>query len=187
MKEPIIKEHNRFVFEDLPGDTRRYCYCGQVKHDTLDARDRELINFTQKDLPITSRPYAAIAEKFGIAVEDIFTWLQRLKDEGYIRRVGASFNPRRIGYTSTLVAFRAPDDRLEEVVDIINSLPQVTHNYEREHEYNIWFTLIARSRGEIKEILKRLKAETGIQEMLELPATHIFKIDAGLKLADGEC
>ena len=144
--------------------------------------DRAILNVIQKDFPIVTRPYEKVGETIGLTEKEVIERVARLRESGVIRRIGASFNPRELGYTSTLVAAKVAPEKLDDTVAAINRLPQVTHNYEREHEYNVWFTVIARSGEEITAILEKIKNETGA-ELIELPATHIFKIDASMKLA----
>jgi DNA-binding Lrp family transcriptional regulator len=102
--------------------------------------------------------------------------VRKLKEVGIIRRIGASFSAKAVGFSSTLCAVRVPAEEVEEFVSVVNSYPGVTHNYEREGELNIWFTLIAPSRKRIKQILTEISRKTGIKEILDLPATKTFKI-----------
>jgi DNA-binding Lrp family transcriptional regulator len=104
--------------------------------------------------------------------------VQRLKEEGIIRRVGAVFDLRKLGFQSTLCAARVPDAKAAAFAAAVNALAGVTHNYRRDNEYNIWFTLIMPSAEEISETLEKIKKETGIDDILNLPATRTFKINA---------
>lgn len=108
--------------------------------------------------------------------KEILGRVQRLKDLGIIRRIGASFSAGAVGFSSTLCAARVPAKKIKEFVTVVNSYPGVTHNYEREGEYNVWFTLIAPSRGKIGEILKDISRKTGVRGILNLPAIKTFKI-----------
>lgn len=164
-------------------------YCVYVpksmrKDSGPDELDKKILDIMQKEFPVVARPYENIARALGSTETEVINRVARLQESGLIRRIGASFNPRELGYTSTLVAAKIAPDKLEDAVAAINRLPQVTHNYEREHEYNVWFTIIARTRDEITEIIGKLKAETGADKMIELPATHTFKIDASMKLSE---
>jgi DNA-binding Lrp family transcriptional regulator len=102
--------------------------------------------------------------------------VERLKDSGIIRRIGASFSSRAVGFSSTLCAARVPRRKMRKFISVVNSYPGVTHNYEREGDYNIWFTLIAPSGKRINEILAEISQKTGITDILNLPASKIFKI-----------
>ncbi len=141
----------------------------------MDLRDRELLNVIQADFPVEPHPYRVIGEKLGMDQEEVLARIANLKREGIIRRIGASINSRRIGFVSTLLAAKVPPEKFESFVQTVNSCPGVTHNYERKHAYNVWFTLIASSQAEKERIIRKLTEKTGI-EILELPATRIFKI-----------
>lgn len=141
----------------------------------MDSRDRELLNEIQVGFPVEPHPYKRIGEKIGMDEKEVLRRIAGLKEEGIIRRVGASINSRRIGYVSTLLAAKVPSDRFDFFVETVNACPGVTHNYERSHDYNVWFTLIAQSEEHKETIVKELVEKTGI-DILELPAKRIFKI-----------
>jgi siroheme decarboxylase len=146
----------------------------------MDLRDKELLNEIQSDFPIESHPYRLIGDRIEMEEEEVLERIARLRDEGIIRRLGASINSRRIGFVSTLCAARVPDARFESFVETVNSCPGVTHNYQRKHDYNVWFTLIAPTQEDKEETLKGLIEKTGI-DILELPAKSIFKIRVDFK------
>ncbi len=150
----------------------------------MDYIDRKLLDITQREFPIDAAPYAKIAERLGIDERDVLRRLEKMRSGGLLRRVGASLNPRTLGYTSTLAAARVPRDQLEEAAEYINRFPQVTHNYERDDEFNLWFTVIARDTDEITDILKDIRAHTAVAEIIDLPATQIFKIDVKFDLKE---
>jgi DNA-binding Lrp family transcriptional regulator len=147
-----------------------------AKNFSLDRRDRLILNEIQRNFPITHRPFLALARKLKLREKEIVERVQRLKDVGIIRRIGASFSARAVGFTSTLCAARVPGRKIERFVAVVNTYPGVTHNYEREGEYNIWFTLIAPSRRKIHQILAEISRKTGVKEILNLPALKTFKI-----------
>jgi DNA-binding Lrp family transcriptional regulator len=147
-----------------------------AKNFSLDRRDRLILNEIQRNFPITHRPFLALARKLKLREKEIVERVQRLKDVGIIRRIGASFSARAVGFTSTLCAARVPGRKIERFVAVVNTYPGVTHNYEREGEYNIWFTLIAPSRQKIDQILAEISRKTGVKEILNLPALKTFKI-----------
>jgi len=138
--------------------------------------DRMILNEIQKKLPVAPRPYLSLARKLKLKEKDVMERVQKLKDVGIIRRIGASFNAKAVGFSSTLCAARVPPVKIEEFVSVVNTYPGVTHNYEREGEFNIWFTLIAPSRKRIKQILSQISGKTGVREILDLPAVKTFKI-----------
>ena len=144
----------------------------------LDDIDKAILNRIQSDFPITSQPYLAVATELGITEQDVLERISRLKKEGIIRRIGGNFVPDKLGYVSTLCAARVPEDKIEQFAEVVNRYPGVTHNYRRDNSFNIWFTFIAPSMQEIEQHLEEISEKTGISEILNLPATRVFKIRA---------
>lgn len=148
----------------------------------IDPINRKILNTIQTDFPIDSRPYKIIAQKLNISEEAIIERVQQMKSEMLIRRIGGNFSPDKLGYYSTLCAARVPNDKIELFTKTVNRFTGVTHNYRRDHEFNIWFTFIASSRDIIQNRLDQISKETGVETILNLPATHVFKISANFKL-----
>lgn len=144
----------------------------------LDAIDKKIINRIQSDFPIDARPYRIIANELELEEEQVIKRVQKLKAEGIIRRIGGNFVPHKVGFVSTLCAAKVPEERIDAFAAVVNRYPGVTHNYMRENEFNIWFTFIAESREEIAESLAQISKETGVNTILNLPATRVFKIRA---------
>ena len=144
----------------------------------LDDIDKAILNRIQSDFPITSQPYLAVAKEVRITEQDVLERISRLKKEGIIRRIGGNFVPDKLGYVSTLCAARVPEDKIEQFAEVVNRYPGVTHNYRRDNSFNIWFTFIAPSMQEIEQNLQEISEKTGISEILNLPATRVFKIRA---------
>ncbi len=142
----------------------------------MDDLDRQLLNVVQTDFPIASRPYQVLAKRMDIAEEEALERVRSLAESGIIRRIGASFDTRKLGHASALAAARVPTERLEEVADIVSSYPQVTHNYGRDFEYNLWFTLVCRNAEEVVQTIEEIKFRTGISDLHTLPAERTFKI-----------
>jgi DNA-binding Lrp family transcriptional regulator len=147
----------------------------------LDNTDRRLLNLIQVDFPLTPEPYRVLAESLGLREEEVIRRIGRMCGEGVIRRLGGIFDSRRMGYSGTLCAMRVEPERIEEVAGVVNAFPGVTHNYIREHDYNMWFTVIAESREKLDEILNAVQARTGL-EVITLPAENIFKIRVNFDL-----
>ncbi|MFB0521146.1 MAG: Lrp/AsnC family transcriptional regulator, partial [Desulfatiglandales bacterium] len=102
--------------------------------------------------------------------------LKRLKSKGIIRRIGGNFNSQRLGFATTLCAAKVPDDKIDRFVEVVNKYPEVTHNYLRDHHYNIWFTFVAPDMKVINKYLEEIIQYTGVREILNLPAVKTFKI-----------
>ncbi|MEE9535990.1 MAG: AsnC family transcriptional regulator [Desulfobacterales bacterium] len=144
----------------------------------FDDVDKAILNRIQSDFPITSRPYRTIAEDLGLSEGEVLKRVSRLKASGIIRRIGGNFTPEKLGFVSTLCTAKVPEDKISQFAEVVNRYPGVTHNYRRENTFNIWFTFIAPSMDEINTSLKQIAAETGVTDILNLPATRVFKIRA---------
>ena len=155
---------------------------GRAQEMVLDEMDRTILNEIQSHFPINSKPYQVLGEKLGCSEAEVLRRVRRLKEGQIIRRIGANFNSRKLGYTSTLCAAKVPLNRIDHFVAVVNGYAGVTHNYRRDHEYNIWFTLIAPSREDLRRTLEAIAAETEVREILSLPAERIFKIRVDFEL-----
>lgn len=150
----------------------------------LDHIDKKLLSLMQGDFPLTSEPFSALGDRLGIGGEEVLHRVERLKRDGIIRQVGPVLDARGLGYRTTLVAMQVPQSRLAETAQIINQHPGVSHNYAREHQFNLWFTLAVPSGVDIQEELERLNSQIGAEAVLNLPALRVFKLRAVFLLAD---
>ena len=148
----------------------------------IDDMDRAILNLIQSDFPITQRPYLAIAQRLGFSENDVIKRLDRLKKKGIIRRIGGNFVPEKLGFVSTLCAAKVPEHKIESFAKAVNRYSGVTHNYQRDNKYNVWFTFIAPSMKKIEGNLENISRQTGIKEIINLPATKVFKIKAHFDL-----
>lgn len=148
----------------------------------VDSTDRMIINNIQSDFPISDRPYAVIGQRLGLVEADVIDRINRLKGKGIIRRIGGNFSPEKIGFFSTLCAAKVPVDKIDLFKETVNAYPGVTHNYVREDDFNIWFTFIESSVDEIENNLKSIAEKTGVETIINLPATNVFKISAKFKV-----
>ncbi len=142
----------------------------------MDDVDRVIINEIQSDFPITPCPYYELGRRFDLSEAEVLERVKRLKEEGIIRRIGGNFSSKRLNFTSTLCAAKVPEEKMDRFVQVVNSYPGVTHNYLRNHDYNVWFTFIAQSMLHIKRALKEISKATGVTEIINLPAVRQFKI-----------
>ncbi len=149
----------------------------------IDDTDKRILEALQSELPIDGRPYAVAAEQLGISEGELLRRLRGLKRRGLIRRIGPTFEPRKLGYVSTLVACRVPPEKVDSFAAVVNRYPEVTHNYQREHEYSVWFAIIAPSQERIAEIIEEIRAETGVQECYNAPQERRYKIRVHLEVA----
>lgn len=148
----------------------------------LDAIDKKLLNIVQTQFPLTLEPYQEIAQRLGLTEQEVIDRLKRLMDADIIRRFGGVFDSRKLGYKGTLCAIKVPHERLAEVAEVINSYPGITHNYLREYEYNMWFTVLADAPIRVEKILNQITDQTGITDILNLPSEKFFKVMVNFEL-----
>ena len=132
----------------------------------LDPLDRLLINRLQDGLPITERPFAALATETGLSETDIATRLTRLREIGAITRFGPFIDAAAMGGAFCLCALAVPDDRFDEVMTLVNAHPEVAHNYERQHRLNMWFVLACERPEDIASVAGLIGVETGLKVLL---------------------
>jgi DNA-binding Lrp family transcriptional regulator len=142
--------------------------------------DFQLLNDFQRDFPLVSAPFAELASRLGVGEKLVLGRLENLRREGKISRVGAVFAPKRIG-ASTLAAMAVPPEKLEAVAAAVNRFPEVNHNYEREHRYNLWFVVTAATEGRLQASLGAIEQAAGYP-LLALPLLEEFHIDLGFCL-----
>lgn len=152
------------------------CLYGKQQERKLMPLAKKLLVRLQEDMPLAEEPFLVLAQELGVDERDVFKAIRWLKAKGMIRRLGAVFDARKLGYCPTLCAAKVPPERIDDVAAVLNEYPEVTHNYLREHEYNLWFTLIAESEERQKSLLKEIKEKAGLEEILNLPAKKMFKI-----------
>lgn len=145
---------------------------------TLDFKDEALLLRLQIGFPLHPRPFRMLGDALGLSEQETMERVARLKHDGYIRGIRGAFDVGRVGAASTLVAAIVEPDRIEAVAEAINAHREVTHNYERRHRYNLWFTIIADTRDRIDELLTHARQLEGVTEVIELPVTQRFKISA---------
>lgn len=146
----------------------------------LDAIDRRLLDEFQSGLPLSERPFAWMAERLGVSESEVLERLRRLNEVGAVSRVGPVFAPKRVG-VSTLAAMAVPAERLGSVAALVNTYPEVNHNYEREHRYNLWFVLTAPDQARLARVLEEIERRTDLP-VLDLPMLAEYHIDLGFPL-----
>jgi DNA-binding Lrp family transcriptional regulator len=151
---------------------------------SLGESDKELLNEIQWTFPLVTRPFDAIAKKFDTTPEIIKEKLNNLKEIGVLRQLSAIFDTRKLGYTSSLVAMEIEHDKLDYVASQINRHPGVSHNYERDHQFNLWFTLAVPPGTDLNAELEKFNVLKGIKKVRMLPTLQLFKIGVKLDLLD---
>ena len=142
----------------------------------------EILSRIQKNFPLVAKPFAKIAQELGISEQEVLAILQHEKSEGIIRQTSAIFDTKRLGYKSSLVAFEVDEKDIDKAVEIINAHPGVSHNYERNHSFNIWFTMAVSPDSKIglDDTISLLSTLVGAKDYIVLPTLKMFKISVKL-------
>ncbi|HIU16884.1 MAG TPA: AsnC family transcriptional regulator [Candidatus Avidesulfovibrio excrementigallinarum] len=149
----------------------------------LDTTDKRLLDIIQTGFPLCSHPYAELGRQLGLTEAETLARVRALRGRGIIRRLGANFRSNALGFTSTLCAASVPEDKLDAFVSEVNSHVGVTHNYLRNHHYNVWFTVISPSAEALAELLAGITERTGVR-VLNLPATRMYKIRVDFQMEE---
>jgi siroheme decarboxylase len=145
-----------------------------------DETDLAILNCLQDDLPLVSRPWDAIASRLGIPEPELLSRMKKLAEAGIIRGISPVLESHPLGlHAATLVALRVPEEHLDEVAALVSSYPSVSHNFQREHEYSLWFTIAAKDEAGVHAVLDEILERSGIpaSDMLNLPTVRRIKID----------
>ncbi len=150
----------------------------------LDDVDRKLLNLMQGSFPIAPRPYLRVAELGGVSEAEVMSRVQHLLDKRIIRQVTPIFDTRALGYSSMLVAAKVDPEHPHRAAQIINQHPGVSHNYLRNHEFNLWFTIATEpdSKLGLEGTLEVLARESGAESVRQLPTLRLFKIRMDLEM-----
>ena len=148
----------------------------------LSTFDKALLNLLQGDIPICSHPFAEMASRLGTDEETVLSRVRELKAAGFLRRIGTFFDSNRLGYQGTLIALKVEPSELNAVAEAVNRYPGATHNYEREDQYNLWFTLLTPNQECESNILAEIRSLRGVEDMLRLKANKKYKINVQFKL-----
>ena len=146
--------------------------------------DRAILDALQRGLPVAERPFALIAQELGVYERVVVTKTAALKRSGYIRRLGAFFSSWRLGYRGTLVALSVDEEKLAGIAHFINRFSGVTHNYQREGKYQLWFTLLTLDEIEKQTVLNALERTEGVKSLIELPSEKTYKIRVTLPMEE---
>ncbi len=142
--------------------------------------DADLLNAVQWSFPLTATPFADLAARLGRTEDEVLTSLRAAKDAGVLRQLSAIFDTRALGYSSALVAAKVDPDRIDAAAEVINAHPGVSHNYKRNHAYNLWYTLAVPPGEDFDAHLDELHRTSGATVTRKLPTLKLYKI--GVKL-----
>lgn len=146
----------------------------------MDDLDHRILDALQYEFPLSERPYDLLAERLKVDPDLLWQRVEAMQEQGVIRRLGASFDSKKLGCCSTLAALRVPPALVDRAAQAVGGYTEVTHSYLRNHEFNLWFTIIARGAGRIETILREIRESLSLREsdVLNLPMIRMFKLDA---------
>jgi DNA-binding Lrp family transcriptional regulator len=160
-----------------------------TENGILDRTDLRILDVLQNDIPLVPRPFAAIARRLGIPEQVFLDRLKRLQDNEIVRGISPILESRHLGlFAATLIALHVPEKRVHEVAAIINSYPDVSHNFQRDHYYSLWFTLSGKNKDDMQRLLTEILQRTGIpdEDVLNLPTVRKLKIDVRFSFLNNE-
>ncbi len=152
----------------------------------MEGLDKRLLEEIQRRFPLEERPYAILGERLGLTEEEVRLRLEKLKEQGILRQISAIFHPPALGYQTTLVAAAVPEDLVERAAQVINAYPGVSHNYLREHFFNLWFTIAVPPGEDLEEKVACLLKEAQAERYLLLPIKRVFRISLVLDLTEND-
>lgn len=148
----------------------------------MDDRDRRLLNLIQAEFPLVCRPFQALADALDLPAAEVLERIEALKRERIIRQIGPIFDTRSLGYRSSLVAMRVPEQRLDTAAAVVNRHPGVSHNYQRTHPFNLWFTIAVPPASSLEWTVHRLQETAAAESARILPTLRLFKIGVQLDM-----
>lgn len=157
-----------------------------IQVNQLDLLDRKILNEIQWLFPLTDKPFLEIAQHHNTTEIDIMNRISAMKENGLIRQINAIFDTRRLGYKSALIAFAVKSEKLDYVANEVNKHPGVSHNYERNHEFNMWFTLAIPPNSEMKATLDKMASLGGVIKYRLLPTLKMYKIGVKLDMVNDD-
>lgn len=147
----------------------------------MDSTDRDIINTLQYGFPLSDHPYQEAADSLGISEKDLITRLESLLESGMLTRFGPLFNAENMGGALSLCAMKIPETAFEAVTEQVNALPEVAHNYRRDHEMNMWFVLAIKSLDEKHKVLQQIEQQTGYK-VYDMPKEKEYFVGLFLKI-----
>ncbi len=150
----------------------------------LKLEEKKLLNIVQTAIPMVTKPYAEIGKQLGATESEVMDEIADLKRRNIIRQISAIFDTRKLGYKSVLIAMKFADDKLSKGARVINKHPGVSHNYGRNHYFNLWFTLAVPPKESIEETVDRMVKESGAESARILPTLRFFKIGVNFDMIE---
>lgn len=141
----------------------------------MNKKERDVLNLMQEGIPLVSRPFKLIGEALDLSENEVLEIFTGLKDKGLIRRFGGIMNITELGISSTLIGVKVADPYIEKVAEEINALTGVTHNYQRDDAYNLWFTLMAATAETLEAQIAVIEAMEAVESLINLPSKNKYK------------
>ncbi len=141
----------------------------------LSVKDKNILRKLQQEFPLDPRPFAVLAAQAGMTEKEMVAFFKDLKKRKVLRYIAPMFDMRKLGIVSSLVAMRVPEAKIARTVAAINAYPNVSHNYNRADDYNVWFTVSAASEKKVNAILAAIRRKSGVEDMLDLRTIRVFK------------
>lgn len=145
--------------------------------------ERRILNIIQKDFSSSLTPFKKMADELGIQEDEFLARVEQLKSKGLLTRVGPFFNMDKTSGHISLVAMKVPEERFEEICELVNSFEEVAHNYKRDNDFNMWFVISGVSKNAVKEVLARIEGLTGL-ETYDFPKLKEFVLDLYLEVRE---
>src|SRR6185436_14122193 len=139
----------------------------------MDETSQRLLNEMQDRFPLVTEPFAALGERIGISEDDVIARVAAMRESGVLRQVSPIFYTKALGYATSLVAMRVPEDRLKDAAEIVNAHPGVSHNYRRTHAFNMWFTIAVPAGSDLQAHVDALHAAAGAESTRMLPTLRL--------------
>ncbi|MEW6680234.1 MAG: Lrp/AsnC family transcriptional regulator [bacterium] len=147
----------------------------------MDKLDKRILKRLQGEFPLDTQPFKVIGDELGIDEDSVINSVLSLKNRGIIKEIGPIFNHKSFGYETTLVGMKVDPHRIEEIANIINEYQEITHNYERDGEFNLWFTLIER-KEKMEELIEGIRKKVKPVSFVSLPSISSFKLTFELEI-----
>lgn len=151
----------------------------------LDDTTRRLLDLLQEAFPLVERPYEALGGELGLSEAEVIERLRAAEEAGVIRQICAIYDTKALGYSSALVAMRLPEERLADGAAVVNAHPGVSHNYRRNHDFNMWFTVAMPPGQDLGTVIERLHVLAGSESTRPMPTLKLFKIGVTLDMTGG--